>query len=73
MYNKNWDEININGFDEDGNFLGQLCSHGKPIEIERLWGIAFAPLTSTAINRSWFLFAAAPDNETHGLFGNIKK
>ena len=69
----NFGDGRINAFDEDGNFLGQLRSHGNPIEIEGLWGIAFAPSTSTAINRNWLFFAAGPDNETHGLFGYIKK
>ena len=32
----------------DGGFIGQLRSHGKPIVIEGLWGIAFPPATSTA-------------------------
>jgi len=69
----NFGDGHINAFDEDGNFLGQLRSHGSPIVIEGLWGIAFAPSTSTALNRNWLFFAAGPDNETHGLFGYIKK
>lgn len=69
----NFGDGRINAYDEDGNFLGQLRSHGNPIEIEGLWGIAFAPSTSTAISRNWLFFTAGPDNETHGLFGYIKK
>jgi len=69
----NFGDGRINAFDEDGNFLGQLRSHGNPIEIEGLWGIAFAPSTSTTLNRNWLFFAAGPDNEEHGLFGYITK
>ena len=69
----NFGDGRINAYDEDGNFLGQLREHGNPIEIEGLWGIAFAPSTSTAINRNWLYFAAGPDEEEHGLFGYIKK
>ena len=69
----NFGDGHINAYDEDGNFLGQLRQHGNPIEIEGLWGIAFAPSTSTAINRNWLYFAAGPDDEEHGLFGYIKK
>jgi len=69
----NFGDGHINAFTEDGNFLGQLRQHGEPIEIEGLWGIAFAPSTSTALNRNWLFFAAGPDDEEHGLFGYIKK
>lgn len=69
----NFGDGHINAFDEDGNFLGQLRQHGNPIEIEGLWGIAFAPQTSTALNRNWLFFAAGPHDEEHGLFGYIKK
>ena len=69
----NFGDGRINAFDEDGNFLGQLRQHGNPIIIEGLWGIAFAPSTSTALNRNWLFFAAGPDDEEHGLFGYIKK
>lgn len=69
----NFGDGHINAYDEGGNFLGQLRSHGNPIEIEGLWGIAFAPSASTAINRNWLYFAAGPDDEEHGLFGYIKK
>jgi len=69
----NFGDGHINAYDQDGNFLGQLRQHGNPIEIEGLWGIAFAPATSTAINHNWLYFAAGPDDEEHGLFGYIKK
>ena len=69
----NFGDGHINSYTEDGDFLGQLRQHGQPIVIEGLWGIAFAPSTSTALNRNWLFFAAGPDDEEHGLFGYIKK
>jgi len=69
----NFGDGHINAYTENGNFLGQLRQHGEPIEIEGLWGIAFAPSTSTALNHNWLFFAAGPDDEEHGLFGYIKK
>ncbi len=68
----NFGDGRINAFDKWGHFLGQLKSEGKPIEIEGLWGISFAPATATAIDPGWLYFAAGPDDETHGLFGYIK-
>ena len=69
----NFGDGHINAYTENGNFLGQLRQHGVPIEIEGLWGIAFAPSTSAALNHNWLFFAAGPDDEEHGLFGYIKK
>src|SRR5205814_935160 len=69
----NFGDGRINAFNSDGAFLGQLRAHGNPIVIEGLWAIAFAPATSTAINHDFLYFAAGPDDETHGLFGYIKK
>jgi len=69
----NFGDGHINAYADNGNFLGQLRQHGEPIVIEGLWGIAFAPSTSTALNRNWLFFAAGPDDEEHGLFGYIKK
>ena len=69
----NFGDGRINAFDENGKFLGRISQHGAPIEIEGLWGIAFAPSTSTAVNRNWLYFAAGPEEETQGLFGYIKK
>jgi len=69
----NFGDGHINTFDANGSFLGQLRAHGNPIEIEGLWGIAFAPPTSTVINHNRLYFAAGPDDEEHGLFGYISK
>ncbi len=69
----NFGDGHINAYNSDGVFQGQLRAHGNPIKIERLWGIAFAPATSTAIDHNLLFFAAGPGNEQHGLFGFIKK
>ena len=69
----NFGDGHINAFSENGDFLGQLRAHGEPIEIEGLWGIAFAPETSTFIPHNRLYFAAGPDDETHGLFGYLTK
>jgi uncharacterized protein (TIGR03118 family) len=69
----NFGDGHINAYNSDGAFLGQLRAHGNPIFIEGLWGISFAPSTSTSINHNFLYFAAGPDDETHGLFGYISK
>jgi uncharacterized protein (TIGR03118 family) len=53
-----------------GEFLGQLADkRGEPIEIEGLWGIAFG----TGAKSNTLFFAAGIDDETHGLFGSIRR
>ncbi|GAB2808900.1 TIGR03118 family protein [Ferruginibacter profundus] len=69
----NFGDGHINAYNAEGEFQGQLRAHGKPIKIERLWGIAFAPATSTVVDHNLLFFAAGPDGEKHGLFGYIKK
>jgi uncharacterized protein (TIGR03118 family) len=69
----NFGDGQINVYDQSGNLIGPLRSHGKPIEIEGLWGISFAPATATTIDPGWLFFAAGPDDETHGLYGYISK
>ncbi|MEP6616744.1 MAG: TIGR03118 family protein [Ginsengibacter sp.] len=69
----NFGDGRINAYGSDGTFLGQLRGHGAPIEIEGLWAISFAPTTATTIDPNQLFFTAGPDEETHGLFGYIKK
>jgi len=69
----NFGDGHINAFDADGNFLGQLRSHGNPLVIEGLWAISFAPTTATSINPDWLYFTAGPGDETEGLFGYITR
>ncbi|HSQ44847.1 MAG TPA: TIGR03118 family protein [Ginsengibacter sp.] len=61
----------INAYDENGSFLGPLRSQGKPIVIDGLWGLSFAPVTATSVNPNWLFFAAGPKDESDGLFGYI--
>lgn len=63
----------INAYNSEGEFIGHLRSNGHPIQIDGLWAISFAPSTATTIDPNWLFFAAGPDDETHGLFGYIKK
>jgi len=54
-----------------GNFLGLVRgAHGKPIEIDGLWGLAFGNDGSAGPSTTLY-FAAGPDDETHGLFGTL--
>jgi uncharacterized protein (TIGR03118 family) len=69
----NFGDGHIGAYDQDGEFLGQLRSNGKKIEIEGLWAISFAPASATAIDPNWLFFAAGPGDEEHGLFGYIKR
>jgi len=69
----NFGDGHINAYDQDGDFMGQLRSNGKTIEIEGLWSISFAPATATTIDPNWLFFAAGPGDEEHGLFGYIKR
>jgi uncharacterized protein (TIGR03118 family) len=68
----NFGDGHINAYSGEGLFQGQLRAHGNPIKIERLWGIAFAPATSS-LDHNQLFFAAGPDKEQDGLFGVIKK
>ena len=67
----NFGDGRINAFDEHGNFLGPLRSEGKPIVIDGLWGLSFAPTTATTVNSDWLFFAAGPKDEADGVFGYI--
>jgi uncharacterized protein (TIGR03118 family) len=66
----NFGDGRITVFDENGNYMDQLHSHGRAIEIKGLWGIAFPP--PPAFNNTYLYFAAGPNNEKDGLFGYIK-
>jgi uncharacterized protein (TIGR03118 family) len=68
----NFGDGHINAYNMDGEFLGQLRSHGNPIVIDGLWAITFPPTTST-IDPGRLYFSAGPDDEEDGLFGYIKK
>jgi len=67
----NFGDGRINAYTENGQLLGPLRNHGKPIVIDGLWGLSFAPTTAASINPDWLFFAAGPEDETDGLFGYI--
>ena len=69
----NFGDGRINVYDQSGNFIGPLSSKHKPLEIDGLWGISFAPATATTVPQNWLYFAAGPKDETDGLFGYISK
>lgn len=69
----NFGDGRINVFDQSGRFIGPLRSKQKPLVIDGLWGISFAPATATTVDPNWLFFAAGPDDEKDGLFGYISK
>jgi uncharacterized protein (TIGR03118 family) len=68
----NFGDGTINAYGLNGQFLGKLQSHKRPIVIEGLWALSFPPTTST-IDQSRLYFTAGPDDEKDGLFGYLKK
>jgi uncharacterized protein (TIGR03118 family) len=53
-----------------GAFEGTLDgTDGKPIDIDGLWGLQFGNGTVTDANT--LFFTAGPDDESHGLFGDL--
>jgi hypothetical protein len=69
----NFGDGRINVCDQDSHFIGPLRSKQKPLVIDGLWAISFAPLTATTIDPGWLFFATGPDNQSDGLFGYISK
>ena len=68
----NFGDGRINVFSTQGQFMGQLQSHHKTVEIYGLWALSFAPTTST-IDQKRLYFTAGPADETDGLFGYLIK
>lgn len=68
----NFGDGRINAYDPaTGEFAGQLkASHGTPIEIDGLWGLAFGNgFLSQPVNT--LFFTAGPGDEAHGLYGRL--
>ena len=58
-------------FDEGGKFEGFLeRAPGKPVVIEGLWALTFGN-GGRAGRPATLYFTAGPDDESHGLFGNL--
>ena len=69
----NFGDGKINVFSMDGQWLGQVKSHGHALVIDGLWALSFPPSTATSIDPKRLYFAAGPNDETNGLFGYIIK
>src|SRR5450432_2806719 len=69
----NFGDGRINVFSMAGQFLGQLQNHNRPMTIDGLWALSFAPTTATAIDPMRLYFTAGPNDETDGLFGYLIK
>lgn len=69
----NFGDGHINAYDATGNFLGPIQAHGKPLVVDGLWAISFAPVTATTIDPNRLYFEAGPNKEIDGLFGYIMK
>ena len=56
-----------------GNFHGTLrMKHHVPIAIDGLWGLAFGSGAANNGPANALFFTAGPDDESHGLFGEIQ-
>ncbi|HEV2949096.1 MAG TPA: TIGR03118 family protein [Gemmataceae bacterium] len=69
----NFGDGHISAFNSaNGTFLGQLSDpSGKPIAIDKLWGLKFGN-GGSAGDPATLYFAAGIQNETHGLFGWLR-
>src|SRR5260370_40962725 len=69
----NFGDGKINAFDPtSGKFLGSLSDqHGKTLNIEGLWGLAFGNGQNTGDTNTLF-FAAGIGGEKHGLVGSLQ-
>jgi uncharacterized protein (TIGR03118 family) len=67
----NFGDGRINGYDpKTGKFGGTLDnSSGKKLRIDGLWALAFG--NGTISNPDTLLFTAGPNEENHGLFGEL--
>lgn len=63
----------ISGFNvKTGKLVGTITdATGKPIKIDRLWGIEFGGGSTANGSKTTLYFAAGPKNYTQGLFGSI--
>lgn len=70
----NFGDGRINIFNMGGHFIGQLQNNGMPLTIDGLWAIDFLKGNASGGNPTDPLyFTAGPKEESHGLFGYLKK
>ena len=54
----------------DGHFAGQLRdTHNRPITIDGLWALLPGTASTGGVGTMWF--SAGPDDESHGLVGQL--
>jgi uncharacterized protein (TIGR03118 family) len=69
----NFGDGKINVFNSDGAFQSQLKNNDNIISIDGLWALMFPENGIPAGDANQLFFTAGPSDETHGLFGYIKK
>jgi uncharacterized protein (TIGR03118 family) len=69
----NFGDGRINVYNKNGQFKGQLADEeGDPITIDGLWDLVFKPGAFDGTSEVDLYFTAGPDNEEHGIFGEIE-
>jgi uncharacterized protein (TIGR03118 family) len=71
IYVGNFGDGRISVYTMSGDFLGQLTSGTRPVQIEGLWAIGFN--RSADATNGQLYFTAGPGDEAHGLFGYLKQ
>ena len=68
----NFGDGTINAFDPtSGGFIKTLTdTNGNPVVVDGLWGLRFG-IGGSAATAQTLYFTAGPDDETHGLFGQL--
>jgi uncharacterized protein (TIGR03118 family) len=66
----NFGDGRINGFNNGGNFLGQLKNpSGRPITIDGLWALIFGGAAGSQPGKLYF--TAGPNDEADGVMGTV--
>jgi uncharacterized protein (TIGR03118 family) len=69
----NFGDGRINVYNKNGQFKGQLGEDkDEPITIDGLWALEFLPSAFAGGTDFELYFTAGPDNEEHGIFGEIE-
>jgi uncharacterized protein (TIGR03118 family) len=69
----NFGDGKINVYNSEGVFQSQLKDNGNIISIDGLWALEFPENGVPAGDQNQLFFTAGPSDETHGVFGYIKK
>ncbi|HEX5111535.1 MAG TPA: TIGR03118 family protein [Saprospiraceae bacterium] len=68
----NFGDGKINIYNKNGQFKGQLGDEDGPFVIDGLWALEFTPAAFAGTGEVDLYFTAGPDNEEHGIFGEIE-